>query len=94
MNVHRILNATLAVAFVVGTIALAQHLDAADEAWSEHAAVNDARLAAIKERRLQMARIEFCIKSQGPQSYPVEQDGGEFRCVGKRGQKGIQVALQ
>ena len=94
MTAHRALISVLAVASIVGLIALMQGLDRIDNAVHETAAAADARLAAIKERRLQMARVEFCLKSQGPQSYPVEQDGGEFRCVGKRGQKGIQVALQ
>ena len=94
MTAHRALNSVLAVASIVGLIALMQGIDHIDNAVHEPAAAADARLAAIKERRLQMARVEFCLKSQGPQSYPVEQEDGSFRCIGKRGQKGMQVAQQ
>lgn len=90
---HRTFN-LIGAALVVALFVSVQHLDEVTDAVNAKNAEADARLAAVKERRQQMARVEFCIKSQGPQSYPVEQEGGEFRCVGKRGQKGITVAQQ
>lgn len=94
MTAHRALNTTLAIAAIVGLVAVMQNRDAADEAFAASAAAQDARFAAIKARREEMARVEFCLKSQGPQSYPIEQEDGSFRCFGKRGQRGMVVALQ
>lgn len=90
---HRTFN-LIGAALIVALFVSVQHLDEVTDAVNAKNAANDARLAALKEKRAQMARVEFCIKSQGPQSYPIEQEDGQFRCIGKRGQKGITVAQQ
>lgn len=79
---------------VVAGIGAMQHLDDVEAAVAAQHAANDARLAAVKARREEMARREFCLKAHGPASAPVEQEDGGFRCIGKRGQRGQLVALQ
>jgi len=94
MTAHRAINIALVIAAIVCTYAMAQNKDAADEAFAASASARDARFAAMKARREEMARADFCNRSQGPQSWPVEQEDGTFRCVGKRGQRGMLVAAQ
>ena len=93
MTAHRALNITLALAAIVGLYAFTQRMDVLDSI-KHQSAEQDARFAALKARREELARIDFCNRSQGPQSWPVEQEDGTFRCIGKRGQRGQVVALQ
>lgn len=96
MTPHRALNVTLAIAAIVGGIALMQRADEISNAMHATASAQDARLAAVKARREEMARIEFCLKSQGPATFPMEMEDGSFRCKTKRGKDAgpVQVAQQ
>lgn len=89
---HRTFN-LIGAALVVSLFAAIQHLDEVTDQINAQNAANDARLAAVKARREEMSRAEFCLKSQGPATYPVEQEDGTFRCKTKRGKDAGPVLL-
>ncbi len=79
---------------IVAAISAAQWLEA-DDLDQALADEHTATIAQMRgERRTQMQAVLFCQRTAGPQTSPVEDAGGNLRCVGKRGQKhpAVEVA--
>ena len=76
------------VAFVVAvlsTISVMQHRDDLD---------NDIDVLAMREHRDWMQAVAHCHRAFGPQTAPEYDDSNHLVCVGKRGQRHIQVAIK
>ena len=83
MTAHRIANVCL---FVLACVVWAFAMDATYR--------DDLDSAADQERREWMAAIAHCHRAFGPATQPEYNDRGQLVCIGKRGQKHIEVAIK
>lgn len=75
-----------AVLAVVSTISLMQHLDSQ--------AAGDFDAMAAQENRDWLQAVQFCHRAFGPQTAPEYDSQNRLVCVGKRGQRHIEVAIK
>ena len=75
-----------AVLAVVSTISLMQHLDSQ--------ASGDFDALALQEQRNWQQAVQFCHRAFGPQTAPEYDHDDNLMCVGKRGQRHIEVAIK
>ena len=73
------------VVAVVATVSTMQHLDSQ---------VADFDGLAMREHRDWMQAVAHCHRAFGPQTAPEYDDSNRLVCVGKRGQRHIQVAIK